>query len=559
VGKIGRMLKFIKAKTHSPEYLLHKYWARKPYNVLSEILLDEVTDKPITVLDPFCGSGVFLREAAKLGFNGYGFDVNPVAFLLSKVTCNPPNPTKFQEVIEPIIEEFSERCLESYQSCQGSLIRYVVHEISILCDHCSIQLRVSQSRKNGRIYRCHSCDKRVHFNLKKMVSTKAIGIQTEREFIEYPGSLELQDLSSQEELQEWVFQFNFDFVENKRILAHKGLKTNALFTHRNFNLVCWLAQAFHSIADLSIKEVALLLLTASVAQSSRLIAYRNRLTTGGPAWSVPGYWVPPIHLETNPRHHILARYRKFMKGLEALRSHKTSSVKIFNENSKMIPQFISDEIDLVFLDPPYGDSIPYLEFSMLWNSFLKAKIDLEDDISVSDRMSMKTDSWEKYSDSLNKILSSVSSVLSKNGKILITFNNHDQKAWFALIKALQTNDFYCTESTYQIPAVIPSKAQFSPSGSYVSDIYSFYKKSITYKFLFNFETVIESVVKNSLYRENKLTKTQLYRSIFISIIVNNIHYSLFPKIDDFIDLYFSINSEGVYSLKDQMDMSGESL
>ena len=43
---------------------------------------------------------------------------------------------------------------------------------------------------------------------------------------------------------------------------------------------------------------------ASVAQCSRLIAYRNDLTTGGPAWTVPGFWVPPVHLETNPLPHI---------------------------------------------------------------------------------------------------------------------------------------------------------------------------------------------------------------------------------------------------------------
>lgn len=57
---------FIKAETHTPEYLMHKYWARKPHNVINECI-NVLTDEGDVVLDPFCGSGVTLREGALLG------------------------------------------------------------------------------------------------------------------------------------------------------------------------------------------------------------------------------------------------------------------------------------------------------------------------------------------------------------------------------------------------------------------------------------------------------------------------------------------------------------
>ena len=109
------MIDIIFAKTHSAEYLLHKYWARKPHNVLN-ILTKKILKKKGVVLDPFCGSGVFLREASKLGHSGYGYDINPVASILSDITCNPPDYFEFKKVIEPILEDFQKECLKFYKT-----------------------------------------------------------------------------------------------------------------------------------------------------------------------------------------------------------------------------------------------------------------------------------------------------------------------------------------------------------------------------------------------------------------------------------------------------------
>ena len=49
---------------------------------------------------------------------------------------------------------------------------------------------------------------------------------------------------------------------------------------------------------------------------------------------------------------------------------------------------------------------------------------------------------------------------------IITFNNNDMRAWKALLSSLQANHFSCECVTYQIPAVVSSKAQKSIEGSY---------------------------------------------------------------------------------------------
>jgi len=58
--------------------------------------------------------------------------------------------------------------------------------------------------------------------------------------------------------------------------------------------------------------------TSSLAQSSRLIADRRGLSTGGPAWTVSGFWIPPINLEINPLNNFLTKAKKVMQGKKEL-------------------------------------------------------------------------------------------------------------------------------------------------------------------------------------------------------------------------------------------------
>ncbi len=63
---------------------IHWYPAKMFHRIPAEIL-DSFERGPLAVLDPFCGSGTVLLEAAMRGHRAIGADVNPLARLLSKV------------------------------------------------------------------------------------------------------------------------------------------------------------------------------------------------------------------------------------------------------------------------------------------------------------------------------------------------------------------------------------------------------------------------------------------------------------------------------------------
>ena len=149
-------IKVVAAETHTPEYLLHKYWARKPHNVLSK-LIKELVPYGGVVVDPFCGSGVVLHEAQKLGYTAYGFDINPTACLISRVLTSPPDPYKFSSTINSILEDISDKVNESYSE-KNQQIKYCVHSIIAKCPNCGLihnQNAAIQNkyRNNGNSFR----------------------------------------------------------------------------------------------------------------------------------------------------------------------------------------------------------------------------------------------------------------------------------------------------------------------------------------------------------------------------------------------------------------------
>src|SRR5208283_4733824 len=76
-------------------HLLHPYPAKLlpqiPYSFLRSSLVSG--GLPQTIVDPFCGSGTVLLEAALFGHRAIGADTNPLARLVSKVKTTPVSDT----------------------------------------------------------------------------------------------------------------------------------------------------------------------------------------------------------------------------------------------------------------------------------------------------------------------------------------------------------------------------------------------------------------------------------------------------------------------------------
>ncbi len=137
------------AKTYIGMYNLHKYWARKPANVIDEYI--KTYSKPDEIiLDPFVGSGTTALEALRLGRKAVAFDLNPIATLITKMTAVNIDIEKLDKYFQNIKDKVQGKIEELYilpcSKCGNkSLMICTVWEkdqpkkVWYECKHCSNQ------------------------------------------------------------------------------------------------------------------------------------------------------------------------------------------------------------------------------------------------------------------------------------------------------------------------------------------------------------------------------------------------------------------------------------
>lgn len=551
--------KSLMAQTHPAEYLIHKYWARKPHNILRHYLETFFKEGDL-VVDPFCGSGVFLAEAKKLGINAEGMDINPVAYLISEVTANPPDLPKFIEESKKIIEYIQNKYSYLYTLDDGSVIRYVVHQINTKCPKCRLLCSINNSKKQSSRYYCSICSTKLSFNFENFHDIEIIKIIDKNNRV-HNTIPEVESQKQKSNFSKPRGDFDKNLITNRRILAFPEMKLSDLFTPRAYSIISDLFEQAHRIKDDSIRHAILLLLTSGVAQCSRLIPFRNNLTTGGPAWTVPGFWIAPLHLETNPIIHFEARLKKFLKGIENLNKgykDRFSTIVVKNISAQQgLAKLKDNSIDGIFFDPPYGDNVPYIEFSAIWNGFLRRKIAYTEEMVVSDRKEFIS-SWYKYSKDIKNIIGLFYEKLKKDGKIIMTFNNLDPRAWKIVLESFSDLSLHCIEAKYQIPAVVSSKAQMASNTSYIGDYYCvFEKKNSKVNRRGDLYYLTDKLKKILLSRNGKAPVNLINRVAILTILNENLPIDLIEKIEDAV-MPIALKEENYYIIRDEIKINSDS-
>lgn len=117
--------KTVEAKPHTPVYTMHKYFARRPWNVFSELISHYSSPHEI-ILDPFCGGGVTVVESLKLRRRTVGVDVNPLATYVTEMQAKPVNSDLFQQAFLELSERVEQEIEPLYSTtcskCGGAAV-----------------------------------------------------------------------------------------------------------------------------------------------------------------------------------------------------------------------------------------------------------------------------------------------------------------------------------------------------------------------------------------------------------------------------------------------------
>lgn len=437
--------KNITAETHPSHYMMHKYWGRKPHNVVRDYILN-FTKPGDTVLDPFMGSGVVVIESLKNNRKAIGIDLNPMACLIAQNTISDVDLDKFTETFNVIFKKNYELFIDLY---------------STHCPKCGeltyFENSVWEFDKFSKIRgTCNSCGKFTKDTdaFDQRTLKRSLGV-----FAELDGNKKI--FYPKDEILKFVKRNGKSHI-------------NEFFTERALVVLGSIVKDIEKIKDKEVKDLMYLCFTSMLPNVSKMIPGDPITVNGKSGWVISKLWAPKIHTEKNPLNSFRERFFKVKKGkTELVGKLKQDNAKILNIDATNLKEVKNLSVDYIFTDPPYGDSIAYFGLSMFWNSWLKNNVNYENEIIYDPYRNKK---YDDYSTRMQKVYSELYRVLKNKKHLSFTFHNRNLNIWKAVMDAVTNAGFHLVNVVYQEQAVASGTQGINRNNTLRGDfVYNFIK------------------------------------------------------------------------------------
>jgi hypothetical protein len=423
-------------KTYKGLYAMHKYWSKKPYNLIAKYV-ERFSSPGNIVIDSFCGSGVTVVESVRLGRRAIGIDINPTAVLITRMGLSHLDIRALQrdfgalrEEVKPIIDTlYRTEC----PRC-GNPNAIVTHTIW------------EDGQPKEVWYECSQCGER---------KGTRDGLASDLQAAYHPTKP-----------SSWYPTTRL--IENSRINAKPEMRVPDLFTPRALVGLSLLLERIRQTEDDDTRSALEFCFNASLPQASKMVfVIRQRGKTRGSngqsgaevgSWVI-GYWVPSEHFEINVWRCFENRFKRVKRGKKEVNAViPASSVQCFGfedinqvEEGYWVQQGTAtglpipdSTIDYALVDPPHGNRMPYLELSLMWNSWLGLACDWEQEVVISESRSRRKD-IQDYQDRLAVSLDELWRVLKPEKHASIVFNSLDDDTWLSLLNACLAAGFAIEE------------------------------------------------------------------------------------------------------------------
>ena len=482
----------IHPEAHPPEYVWHKYWARKPHNVV-RAFIERYCPPGGIVLDPFSGSGVTAIEAVRTGRRAIAVDINPIAIEILRATLLPVDMDELQRALD----EIEAKCKDEIQSLYLTRCRNCRREITALGFVWERDSGGEHRLKEVR-YKCEHCGDEQPEGCEVDAYDRKLLAKIEKTPIPY-----------------WYPDYPLRYANgNPFMKAERSEKLSDLFTQRNLTCASSLYDAFSSYApETPVGRTLRTAFTSIIHLCTRFCPPRttgpgHHHTAYSSAWLVHSYWIPPKFLEMN----VWTKWTSAVAGHQGIIKAKDNTRVIFNgikeaKSAKSLKigntlattrpyaayelpwilayRKIDKELgnipngagfaDYVFTDPPYDAEIQYGELSALWNAWLKGpNWDWNEYVemlrqweAINNQQQGK--GFDEFSVGLYHNFQNIRTALKPGAYMHLTFHSPTQKIRNATIRAAVYANFIYEHIHYQPPSVVSTKALLQPYGSATGD------------------------------------------------------------------------------------------
>lgn len=513
---------------------MHKYFARRPYNVFSN-LVSHYTDPGDVILDIFCGGGVTIFEGCKLKRNVIGVDINPLAAFITKMQMFNDDIKELRRILDSFIDKNVSKFANLYDvefdddkgNCKWVEWTYVVE-----CPDCKSKIALTDSNKikNG-VYKCPNSECKNH--TQGIARTKCHNkgsIPIRVNYVSYlDGKKKVKNLTASESkkimqleasLKEklsgcafpsFEFPLNWDRQKEDKLFEKGIIRYNDLFSERNLYI---LSQTFTAILQKKAKndpftDYLYFLFSSVIRYANKMSKVTENWENGNPVcMDKHAYYLPNTFIENNVVDLFYTRLKAVFAGCEYSAcnlpnncaetcdfSFNKDSCKywVINGDSAQLP-LANESVDIIITDPPYGSNVQYAELSVVWNAWFqlyqnKDNYIYKDKEAVSNRkQGFEGSKTEKdYERLLTDIYTEAYRVLKPDSYMVFTFNNKNLNVWLAMLKAVAQSGFILPDNGVLFQDYI---------GPYKNTSHLKYAGNVQGDFIYSFMKTKHTTIKN---------------------------------------------------------------
>ncbi|WP_230199100.1 DNA methyltransferase [Risungbinella massiliensis] len=481
---------------NDPIYNAHSYHTKVPHKAIMRYIL-HYTNPGDTVFDGFCGTGMtgvaaqlcgdhtvveslgyqVLDDGTILDEDGKRFsklgarkavlnDLSPVATFIAYNYNTPVDVEAFRQKAERILEEVEKECGWMYETqhvvdgvpqvdvdgkpVMGK-INYMVWSDVFVCPDCSEELvfsDVAVDKELGKVhdsFECSNCgsqltkrklerawttyyDSRLSKTISQVKQTPVL-INYVVGKKKYEKLLDSNDISRIKKIDE--SEIPYWYPTNRMIEggeSRRNDRTGITHVHHFYskrNL--WILSAIRSKCDL---PQLLLLFNSQLINVSKLNRYRPGVSFPYNPLSGTLY----IGSQISEANVLIAYKNKLIKLIQAFKNvHQNTLISTMSTTNR-----VSVNADYIFLDPPFGANLMYSELNFLWESWLTASTNNEQE-AIENKVQGKT--LNDYRKLMTKCFSEAYSVLKPGRWMTVEFSNSQASVWNTIQQALQEVGF----------------------------------------------------------------------------------------------------------------------
>lgn len=574
----------VNAKTHDPIYTVHRYFARRPHNVISNIIDYYLQNEHGSIIfDPFGGGGTTLVEGIAKGHRVIASDTSDLAVFVmaEEAAMAQADLNQLEKVFMPIYQKACDRFGQMFHY-HDKEVYWIMKTTYTSCPCCGAKVYLCPDTTTGNgNYICKECSsifKPKNINAEQTEPSgiclmdkgsctngkplhAEIACEDQASLRKYCECVSSQIADS--ELMRYVIpatRIPDCNLQRESALHKKGILYYEQFVPAASRAVLGYMGSLISEADCmeADKRHMYFILSASMRYCSRFSTinpgWRGR--TKPLEWAKSNFWTPYTFVEANPLIGIYDRFNSYKRAVKSAKSRikcpkprgsvenvlsGTAQYAILNQSSSAIVGLPDNSVDLIVTDPPYGSYLNYGELSAFWTSWLSKYIpdiksipDMEQEAVPARKKGFPGwKSFDDYQDILGSVFKEAYRVLKPGSYCVVTFNNKEPEAWLAFLTAVKQAGFYLRRDgvifqdgveTYK--RTIDSRRAGSIFGDF---IYSFQKVEHREEISsFRWESEVKRSLDEIAKQSPVISYNELYASMYLAVLPK-LYASIDPK------------------------------